>query len=329
MFRLPGIGLPETLPTPPSVMGIAPLGALIFEREEITPRTTAVLDTLGYTYITVFIEVNRAASIILESVSMDGTRWRPVEENIKSFDSADRAFVNLNEVITTKQVLMYRFLKIRVEAEVPVVITLEVASKLIDMGALQDIRDAFMIDKKAFKERVETFRRLLKEEIATYSKVFEKYETTVKEHIETFDKVFEKYETTYKERIETIAKLGILDINWEPVSSTFEKIDDIYGILTNPDTWTHDQKNVTSPGTPVQLAALPVPDGYALVVRAKSSNTGNIYQGNSKDTTADSAKRVTLAANDSTKLYVKKASEVWIDADTAGEGVEYWCEKRK
>jgi len=279
--------LAEAINPPPYVMGIAPLGSLIFDNEEVIPQSAAVIDTLGYTYITLFIEVNRAATLTLAEVSQDRVKWRPVGGLVKTFDEAGRAFVSLNEAIEEKEVLMYRYFKFRVDSDAPVVITLEMASKFIDMlPVLMQIRNALL----GIPLAPEKIREIVK--------------------------------------VPTVVPTPAVSL--EPVLSELKEIHKLLETrFTNPDTWTHDQKNVTTPGTPVQLAALPVPDGYALVVRAKSSNAGNIYHGNSKDTTIDAAKRVPLAANDSNKLYVKKASEVWIDADNAGEGVEYWCEKRK
>lgn len=275
----------EAISPPPYLMGIAPLGASIFEHEEVVPKSTAVIDTLGYTYLTLFIEVNRAATLTLAEVSQDGVKWRTVDGLVKTFEDAGRAFVNLNEAIAEKEVLMYRYLKFKVDSDAPVVITFEIASKLIDMlPILQQIRDALLGVPLA------------------------------------------------PEKIKEIVKVpaAVPAVSLDPLLNELKEIHKLLKTrFTNPDTWTHDQKNVTTPGTPVQLAPLPVPDGYALVIRAKSGNAGNIYHGNTKETTLDAAKRVSLAANDTNKLYVKKASEVWIDADNAGEGIEYWCEKRK
>lgn len=289
--------LAEAIRPPPSAVGIAPLGALYWDEEEIPTGTIVVIDTFGYTYVTLFVRVNKPAKITLAEVSHDGVRWRRVEEIVKAFDRADQAFVNFNEVIETKEVMMYRYLKVRMDAVAPVIITLEIASKLIDMGALQEIRDILMVDEEKIRERIEIIT-------------------------ETF-KIEEK---VIRERIEIIRELGILEVNWDPILPTLEEI---HKILTNPESWEHDHKNVTTSGTPVQLPALPVPDGFTLVIYAKTTNLGNIYIGNSKDLVLNAAKRVTLEAKDTAELRVKKASEVWIDADNADEGVVFWCEKRE
>lgn len=459
-----GIPIKRIVPPPPpsivglpgSPMNIAPLGVLLWDNKEVDPGTPKVIDTFGYTYVTLFVEVSRPAIIVLESVSQDGSNWRDVGDFIKIFDEAGRAFINLNVMVKTKEVLLYRYLKLRIYAAVPVKITLEAVTKLMDLvPVLHEINnsikkgfgipietprewlfDTKMAADKEFLEMITnekeffdkilrgemTFKELIKEKEhierilereyiekelkerlikekeliertleTEIERIYEKEEIT-KEERELIEKYFEKEVLTEKEKeliekifekevtitekeliekiieektiIETILeektfteKILKEEITREEITTVMEKekiieketevvileetaevevlkelltkVDGIHTILTNPDTWDHDQKNVTTPGTPVQLSGLIVPDGYSVIVKAKSANAGNIYAGNSKDTVQDTTKRTTLGANEVTDLKVKKASVVWIDADTAGEGVEYWCEKRK
>lgn len=281
----------EEPPIAGTPMNIAPLGVVLWDNQEVPPGATTIIDTFGFTYLTLFVDVNRPATMILESVSGDGIHWRGVGDLvIRLFDMPGRAFINLNEVITTKEVLMYRFLKIRIDTTVPVKITLEVASKLMDLlPALQEIRDAV---KVGFGIPLEV-------------------------------------------PVIKIPEIPVVKPPEVPVPPEFkpilEELEEIHKLLetrfTNAVAWDHDQKNVTTPGTPVQLPGLVVPDGYALVVMAKSGNKGDVYLGNSKDSVSDTSKQVPLEAKDSTKFEVKKASALWLDAANAGEGVVFWCER--
>ncbi len=70
-----------------------------------------------------------------------------------------------------------------------------------------------------------------------------------------------------------------------------------------------------------------VADGFELVVRALPGNTTNIFLGNSKANTEDTDKRLTFSAGNGPTLKVKNANEVWVDAVTADEGVDYWVEQ--
>lgn len=87
------------------------------------------------------------------------------------------------------------------------------------------------------------------------------------------------------------------------------------------------QKNVTTSGTPVALAANTIPDGAKLVVKAKSGNTGTITVGNSSTNALNTGTTsVRLAQNQSVELQVNNSELVWIDATVSGEGVEYFSE---
>lgn len=279
---------------PPPMTGtpinVVPASSILWDNEEVLPGATTVIDTFGYTYVTLFIEVDRAASISLAEVSCDGVNWRYVGKIIKAFYTADKTFLGLNREIGVEDVLLYRYLKIRMDATVPVKITLEATSKLMDLGPI-------LMDLLYTVAGVPSVR--------------------VREII--------------KERTEVIEKVTPpVPIEFKPLFDELKAIHELLEIrFTNPETWDHDQKNVATPGKPVQLPSLVVPDGYALVVMAKNSNKKIIYTGNSKESAKDPTKQVPLAARDSNKLYVKKASEVWIDADNANEGVVFWTEKRK
>ena len=97
----------------------------------------------------------------------------------------------------------------------------------------------------------------------------------------------------------------------------------------NAGAWDHDHCTVATPAEPKQLPPFGVLAGYELVVRGMPTNTGNVYIGNSRNNVLDVSKRVTLQTNEATKLKIKNADLVWLDAVVAGNGIEYWAEEKK
>lgn len=91
-------------------------------------------------------------------------------------------------------------------------------------------------------------------------------------------------------------------------------------LYPNKPTFYTANKNVAVPGTAEQLTAQPVPDGFGVVVKAKRTNTGYIYPGESK--AQAEVHNVELAQKDSVTLYVKNTNAIWVDSSVAGEGVE-------
>lgn len=116
---------------------IVPLSAIIWDNKDVPPGTTAIIDTFGSTSITLYTKVNRAASLILADVSRDKTSWRSVEALLKDFEHADSEFLSLKEYKTLKKqsVLMYRYLRVRIDSDAPVRVTLEMASKHVPWEA--------------------------------------------------------------------------------------------------------------------------------------------------------------------------------------------------
>lgn len=90
--------------------------------------------------------------------------------------------------------------------------------------------------------------------------------------------------------------------------------------------WAHDHVYVPTPGTAVQLPSQEIPPGFELVVRAFPSNTDNIYVGNTKASTSNATKQITLAAGEVVKLKITNTQLVWVDAVVADEGAEYYVE---
>lgn len=116
---------------------IVPLSAIIWDDKEVPPGSTAIIDTFGSTSITLYTEVNRAASLILADVSRDKTSWRSVGAVLKDFEHAGSEFLSLKEYKTLKKqsALMYRYLRVRIDSDAPVRVTLEMASKHVPWEA--------------------------------------------------------------------------------------------------------------------------------------------------------------------------------------------------
>ena len=96
--------------------------------------------------------------------------------------------------------------------------------------------------------------------------------------------------------------------------------------LLQRDKWAHDHVYVTTPGTAVQLPSLAIPPGFDLVIRAFTTNTGNVYIGNAKASASLDTKRVTLSAGEAAKLKISDSSLVHVDAAVPDEGIEFFVE---
>ena len=81
---------------------------------------------------------------------------------------------------------------------------------------------------------------------------------------------------------------------------------------------------ITAAGTAEQLTAHRVPQGFQLTVRARVTNTGYIYIGESK--AKAEANHVMLEAGASLGLRVDNVSDVWADCSVNGETVEWVME---
>ncbi|KKM05733.1 hypothetical protein LCGC14_1751140 [marine sediment metagenome] len=95
----------------------------------------------------------------------------------------------------------------------------------------------------------------------------------------------------------------------------------------NRPSWTHGQKPVTVPGIAEQMSSLVIPDGFALVVRAKPDNTNSIYLGATKALAESATDRIPYSTGNGLSLWIKNADQVWVDAAVAGEGVDFWVEQ--
>lgn len=84
------------------------------------------------------------------------------------------------------------------------------------------------------------------------------------------------------------------------------------------------QKNVTTPGTPVQLdSGTPITSGIPIVLKAKIANTGTITVGNSSANALNTGNGCfRIEPGQAIEFTVDGLSRVWIDATIGGEGVE-------
>ena len=110
------------------------------------------------------------------------------------------------------------------------------------------------------------------------------------------------------------------------VSNTHAPSIEALAAAVNKPSWTPFHKDVLVAGTAVRLDDLDIPDGYNLVMIAKPANVGNIYFGSTAAEATDPTKHITRAKKDALSLGIANASEVWIDADNPGEGIEGFVE---
>lgn len=98
--------------------------------------------------------------------------------------------------------------------------------------------------------------------------------------------------------------------------------------LHNRSSFVTGQKNVAVVGTPERLVALstPIPEGFELKMKAKVDNTGRIFVGNSSANVLDAALRYSLEPGEPFPLAIDDIFKIWLDAEIAGEGVEFYYE---
>ena len=90
---------------------------------------------------------------------------------------------------------------------------------------------------------------------------------------------------------------------------------------TTPTVLTGGSTTVTTPDTAVVLGTTLATK--SIYIRAKSTNTTNIYVGDSAVSKTAPNQQIILAANDSITLDIANRVTVYIDADTSLEGVDY------
>lgn len=88
------------------------------------------------------------------------------------------------------------------------------------------------------------------------------------------------------------------------------------------------QVYVPTSGTAVQLPNLAIPDGFALVVKARKSNVGNIALGfTAGDANHTGKNYYTLVPGEAVSYNVQNANAIYIDAFVGNDGVELTAEQ--
>ena len=81
---------------------------------------------------------------------------------------------------------------------------------------------------------------------------------------------------------------------------------------------------ITAAGTAEQLTAHRIPQGFAVTLRARVTNTGYIYIGESK--AKAEAHHVMLEAGACVTIQTDNVSDVWADCSVNGETIEWIME---
>lgn len=103
-----------------------------------------------------------------------------------------------------------------------------------------------------------------------------------------------------------------------------------YRLVESQGNWAnleHGQDTVAAAGTAEALnggASLSVPDGATVEVAALPGNAGNVYVGDADVSAANG--RVLSAGDPPARLNVTDVASVYVDVDTAGEGVSWVME---
>lgn len=81
------------------------------------------------------------------------------------------------------------------------------------------------------------------------------------------------------------------------------------------------QVNVPTPGTAVQGPTQAIPNGFALVIKGKTGNTGSVWIGATAAEAQNHAVAYELAAGEEVSLAITNVDLIFVDADVATEGV--------
>lgn len=98
------------------------------------------------------------------------------------------------------------------------------------------------------------------------------------------------------------------------------------GAVPNRESFATGQVTVPVPGTAVQMPAQAIPDGFAVVIRAKGTNTMDVFVGNSAANAEDPTVAYILEAGEFVTLYITDLSLAFIDALVGDEGVDWIVE---
>jgi len=87
------------------------------------------------------------------------------------------------------------------------------------------------------------------------------------------------------------------------------------------------QKTVTANGTAEILSTgFAVPAGVAVIIKAMSANTNDVFLGHTKAIAESATDRFALSADQAVSLQVANLKNIWLDSTTNGEGVEFLLE---
>ena len=89
----------------------------------------------------------------------------------------------------------------------------------------------------------------------------------------------------------------------------------------NRNSFATGQLNVAAHGVAQQLPPQIAPNGFAVSIIAKKTNTKNIYLGNTQANAQNHGLADILAAGDVRRLFITNWNLAWIDSDVNGEGV--------
>jgi hypothetical protein len=98
------------------------------------------------------------------------------------------------------------------------------------------------------------------------------------------------------------------------------------GATPNRPAFTTGQVNVAAPGTAQQLPAQAIPNGFTIYIRAKPTNSGNIYIGNSQANAQNHAVAEILEPGAFLTYGITNADLIWVDADDATDGILWTSE---
>ena len=119
----------------------------------------------------------------------------------------------------------------------------------------------------------------------------------------------------------------------ERFPAAIEVIEMADGSFTNPNiitdptpnkaTFTVQVVNIPTAGTPVQLPALAVPNGFSVLVGSELSNSNNqrVYVSDSSANALLTTARATLAPGNTVRLFVDDVSDVWVNASANNQKV--------
>ena len=90
----------------------------------------------------------------------------------------------------------------------------------------------------------------------------------------------------------------------------------------NYDNWVGTRVPVLTAGTPVQGPRIDIPDGVALLIKARNENTDRVYYQRTSELVLNTGQRFSLDPGESKAYFVTSADLFWFDAAVSGESVE-------